>query len=238
MTTAARNNRPLRVATYNVHKGVGSDFRRDPERALGIIQRLGADVVALQEADRRFRGRPAAIPPERIGDRLDLAPVAVDGNGNGIGHHGNALLTRAPLVARAARPLDLPGFEPRGALFADLDTPEGPLRVAAAHLGLLKASRSDQVATLCEEVAAQAPGPVVVLGDFNEWRRDAGHLDLPAGFRLLRPGPSFPARQPLAALDGMILGPGIEALAWGVHDSAAARRASDHLPVWADLRVD
>ena len=226
----------FRVTTYNVHKGVGTDFRRNPERVLGVIQRLGADIVALQEADRRFRGRPPAIPPDRIGDRLDLRPVDVAGARLGIGHHGNALLARAGLAEVAARPVDLPGLEPRGAIVARAATPLGPVRVAAAHLGLLRRNRAVQIAALCEELAG-GTDPVVVLGDLNEWRRDTGHLLLPPGFRLLRPGPSFPSRRPMAALDGIILGPGVEAVARGVHRSAAARRASDHLPVWADLRL-
>ena len=63
----------LRIASYNIRKCVGLDRRRDPERVLGVIAGLGADIVALQEADRRLGARPSTLDPARIGAVTGLA---------------------------------------------------------------------------------------------------------------------------------------------------------------------
>ena len=56
----------LRIASYNIRKARGLDQRRAPERIIEVINMLGADVIALQEADLRLGPRPAALPPASI----------------------------------------------------------------------------------------------------------------------------------------------------------------------------
>jgi endonuclease/exonuclease/phosphatase family metal-dependent hydrolase len=77
----------------------------------------------------------------------------------------------------------------------------------------------------------------VLLGDFNEWSPRGGRLRELAGWQSLAPGKSFPSRQPLAPLDRIVLSREWEVRAQGVHHSALAVRASDHLPVWAVARL-
>jgi endonuclease/exonuclease/phosphatase family metal-dependent hydrolase len=78
--------------------------------------------------------------------------------------------------------------------------------------------------------------PTVLMGDTNEWREAAGCLsELEPDFHVAPTGPSFHARHPVAALDRIVVHKDLTIEAAGVHMSPAARRASDHLPIWARL---
>ena len=224
------------MASYNVRKAIGTDRRRDPHRVLEVIEGLGADVVALQEADRRLGPRPAALPRDMIREMTGLVPLDLGQSAVSLGSHGNAILVRAE-VARGLsglRRLDLPGFEPRGAVIADLDTPLGRLQVCGAHLGLLRPSRRRQLAVLR---GALEGGAAVLMGDFNEPSRRRGFEALGPAFRVHAPGPSFHARRPVVALDRIALAGGLGIARMGVSKHPLARRASDHLPIWAELEL-
>src|SRR3546814_4270235 len=84
----------IKVASYNMRKGIGLDRRRDPRRVLSVLGELDADIVALQEADRRFGTRASAIPPHMFDEHSDYIPVGLDNRPHSIGWHGNALLVR------------------------------------------------------------------------------------------------------------------------------------------------
>ena len=226
------------VASYNVHKCVGMDKLFDPARTVQVIAELGADIVALQEADQRFGERAALLDFKRIERECGLTAVPVSGARNGHGWHGNVLLVRAAKVHDAHR-IRLPGVEPRGALVVDLDLDAGPLRIVAAHLGLLRRSRAQQAGAILDAIAARPERPTLVVGDLNEWRvcdRSAlqrlGHLFGPLAPAL----PSFPSRLPLFALDRILGNPHRIVAHTEVHDTPLARIASDHLPVKA--RID
>src|SRR4029079_17815167 len=90
-----RKNDPmeLTVASYNIHKAVGLDRRRDPERILAVLHELGADVVAWQELASRFAERPSVLPRALIEEHHWHA-VALNQRPDSIGWHGNALLVR------------------------------------------------------------------------------------------------------------------------------------------------
>ncbi|RMD47542.1 MAG: hypothetical protein D6832_05860, partial [Alphaproteobacteria bacterium] len=146
----------IRVASYNVRKGMGTDRRRDPARTLEVVSRLGAQVVALQEADHRLAPRPAALPPEAIAARTGLVPLRAPGAGPSLGHHGNALLVAPAIRPLRVEPLSLPHLEPRGALLAELALPDGQaLRVIAVHLGLLRRWRREQLEHIARLLAAR-----------------------------------------------------------------------------------
>ncbi|MHA3977239.1 endonuclease/exonuclease/phosphatase family protein [Halovulum sp. GXIMD14794] len=226
----------LRVASYNMRKGIGLDRRRRPARSLDVIAALEADVVAVQEADRRLGPRRAALTPEMIAEGSDLAPVSVARNEVSLGFHGNALLLRKGLEATSVRGLDLPGLEPRGAVIADIDGPV-PFIVVAVHLGLRRRDRRQQLAAILAELAARPARPVLWLGDFNEWSPTSGLEALTEGHAVHSPGLSFHAARPVAALDRIATSNGIELTDAGVEQGKLARIASDHLPIWADLEL-
>jgi endonuclease/exonuclease/phosphatase family metal-dependent hydrolase len=225
-------------ASYNVHKCVGSDRRFDPERVAEVIAEIGPDVIALQEADRRFGDRAGLLDLPALERRTGLVPVPIESRHSGHGWHGNVVLVRSGLV-RELHQVSLPGLEPRGALVVDLDLEPGPLRLVAAHLGLLRHSRRLQIRHLLTHAADDVERPTVLMGDLNEWRRDrrsALHGFAPHFGPVSGGAPSFPAHFPVLALDRIfatpahILGP-VE-----THASPLARKASDHLPV--KTRVD
>lgn len=224
----------IRIASYNLQKCVGLDLRRRPDRILNVIADLAAQVVVLQEADKRLAPRMAALPHE-MAEAEGWQVVEFGQPGGSLGWHGNAMLLRPSLRVIETQHIELPGLEPRGAVRADLDTDLGRLRVVGLHLGLVRRYRLLQVAAIMRALARLAPCPTVLAGDFNDWRGGAA-LDAAAkGVDFVSTGPSFPAPRPVARLDRLALSPDLEALATGVHRARPARVASDHLPVWADV---
>jgi len=227
----------IKVASYNIHKGIGLDRRRNPERVLDVLNEINADVIALQEADLRFGSRQGVIPPHLLESHSDLgaAPVAV--RPGSMGWHGNAILVRKTAEIVSSDALHLPALEPRGAVTASIRVNGGPLRVVGMHLDLSGLWRRRQAAAVLAYLdACPERHPTVMMGDLNEWSAGRGCLrDFGRSFAFAPTGPSFHARRPVARLDRIMVSPGLRVVEAGTHDSAAARRASDHLPVWAAL---
>tara|TARA_R110002110_G_scaffold108001_22_gene270042 strand:- start:2399 stop:3127 length:729 start_codon:yes stop_codon:yes gene_type:complete len=227
----------LSVASYNIHKGIGNDRRRDLARTAAVIGEIGADILALQEADTRFGTRTGLLDLDRIRRDLGLIAVPLDGAGDAHGWHGNLLLVRNALVQEVHQ-LMLPGLEPRGALVTDLKIAGKPLRIVNAHLGLLPRSRAAQARAMIDKIGQLEGRPTLLLGDLNEWRGGGAALQtLGKHFQIAEARPSFPSRYPLLALDRMMLSSHGELLDVTAHDSPLSRRASDHLPIKARLRL-
>ncbi|WP_335752701.1 endonuclease/exonuclease/phosphatase family protein [Sulfitobacter sp.] len=224
----------IRIASYNMRKARGLDQQRRPERILQVINGLAADVVLLQEADKRLGPRQPALPREMIESETDFELVEVCANGISIGWHGNAMLVRKGLSVRDIQRLHLPGFEPRGAVRITLGIGAG-LTIVATHLGLLRRDRRAQLTVLDE--ATSGDNHVVIAGDFNEWSSRKGLEPLAQRFETLSPGKSFHAGRPIAALDRFALTHGLEVRDGGVEQGTLARVASDHLPIWSDILV-
>ncbi len=224
----------IRVASYNIRKCIGLDRRRRPGRIVDVINAIGADVIALQEADRRLGPRPAAITAEQIARDTDFRALEIDPDSPSIGWHGNALLVRKGLQASEVRRVELPGTEPRGAISARVG---GRFSVVATHLGLLRRDRRRQLDAIVEHLNG-ARTNAVILGDFNEWSQNRGLEPLDLGFRIHSPGLSYHAARPVAALDRFALGDGLALTDAGVVETPLSRIASDHLPIWADVGHD
>lgn len=228
----------LRLASYNLHKCVGTDGRRDPARVIEVMNDIGADVLALQEADLRMGARPTALPERMIETETDFDLVRLAESPVSLGWHGQALLARRGLRLADSRRVPLPGLEPRGAVMAELERPDGTaIRVVGVHLGLLRLWRQKQlhaIRRLLDELPAM---PTAILGDFNEWSPTRGMEPLGAAFAVHAPGRSFHARRPLAALDRVALDGALRLDDAGVVDTGLSRRASDHLPIWADVSL-
>jgi len=228
------NGSSFRIATYNLQKCVGLDLRRRPDRSLQVINALAADIVVLQEVDKRLPPRPAALPHAMAeADGWRILPFGAPGGS--LGWHGNAMLARGDLTLRDSAHIDLPGLEPRGAIRADLDTGIGPLRVIGLHLGLVRRYRLLQVAAIMRALRRLPPMPTVLAGDFNEWG-SVTPLDVAAhGLGFLQTPRSFPALRPVARLDRFAFTPDLRVFKSGTHRARPARIASDHLPVWAEF---
>lgn len=253
--------RPITVASYNMRKAIGTDRRRNPQRVLDVLHEIDADVVALQEADRRVGGRSSAVPHElidayglyrpvplgvrnrRMLDRMPRVGARIDEllkvNTRNLGWHGNALLVKSHVEVMDVAVLELPTLEPRGAVLAELLIEDQPLRIIGLHLDLSGLWRRRQMRAIVEAIGKRPQAmPTVLMGDTNEWRTAAGCLkDLDGQFRIAPTGPSFHSRRPVAPLDRIIVDNRLRIEAAGVHHSEAARKASDHLPVWARLAL-
>ncbi|WP_375690613.1 endonuclease/exonuclease/phosphatase family protein [Pseudooceanicola sp. LIPI14-2-Ac024] len=227
----------LRVATYNLQKCVGLDLQRRPDRSLTVIDGIAADLVVLQEADKRVPPRPAALPHD-MAESQGWQIVDMGHPAGSLGWHGNAVLYRNGIEVTDTGRIELPGLEPRGAIRVDLDTAIGPLRVVGTHLALLRRFRLMQLGAIRRALAKLDPVPTVIAGDFNEWG-DAQALQGQLGpYRILASFPSYPAPRPIAALDRFAIGPGLTATKPRPVLGQPARIASDHLPVWTDLTLD
>jgi len=223
----------VKVASYNIHKCRGTDRLVRPDRIIGVLGEIGADLVALQEVDRRFGQRIGLLDPVTLQKETGLHLLVQSDHVDGHGWHGNALLVRGePVFYRRFR-LTLPGLEPRGAVVAELDLGEGKFRVIAAHLGLLRRSRVDQANALLNAFLELVPMPTILLGDFNEWRRSRkSSLNvLEPYFGGSQPLPSFPAQRPMLSLDRILGWPQGLISELAVHDTPLSRKASDHLPL-------
>ncbi|MFT7723253.1 MAG: endonuclease/exonuclease/phosphatase family protein [Roseateles sp.] len=248
----------LRVATYNIHKGVRG---MGPARRLEIhnlqmgVQALDADLVCLQEV-RLFHHREAARFdhtwfgwPEG-GQAEFLAPegyeVAYRTNATTkFGEHGNALLSRWPLGDVGHHDVSDHRFEQRGLLHVPVHWRGTAVHVVVAHFGLIHASRVRQVERLSMFVREHVPpgAPMLIAGDFNDWgeRLDAlmrthglGRAAAPQG----RPrAPTFPSRLPVFALD-RVYTRGLRCTGVQVPRGPQWARMSDHLPLLVELALE
>lgn len=226
----------LTFASYNIHKAVGVDRRRDPDRIISVLREVDADVIALQEVDRRIGDRASVLSRAALDD-TPWKPVQLAKRPRSLGWHGNAILVRREYEVIEAEPLDLPTLEPRGAVRADIDCHGRRVRVIGTHLDLSGLRRRDQIKAILAHHGRCAGGcPTILMGDFNQWGARSGAMrEFGDGWQLLDPGRSFPSRQPVARLDRIIASGDWDVHAAGVHHSALAAQASDHLPVLATL---
>ena len=230
----------IKIASYNIRKAIGTDRRRNPERVIDVLNEVGADVVALQEADRRFGPRDAVLPDRLLEAHSDYRAVPLAIQAGSMGWHGNAVLVRKGVEVIGHDVIHLPCLEPRGAVSVGVRAHGVALRLFGMHLDLSGIWRRRQAATVLRHVEiANEHGdalPSVLVGDMNEWTQKGGCLrDFGRHFTILTCGRSFPTRHPVASLDRIMLSDGLKLREAGVHHSALARRASDHLPVWAVL---
>jgi len=227
------------VASYNMRKAIGTDRQRRPERILEVLHEIDADIVCLQEADRRFGTKLSALPLDLIAERSDYRAVPFDVRPGGIGWHGNAILVRKAASVVECRPLALPVLEPRGAVLADIRIAGVELRIVGMHLDLSGLWRRRQAKAVLAHVAAcPRTLPTILMGDMNEWSPHGGCLrDFGADYRFAPTGRSYHARRPMACLDRILVSPGMTVIDSGVHHSRKATLASDHLPIWARIQT-
>jgi len=229
----------LKVASYNIRKAVGLDWRRRPGRVLDVLNEIGADVIALQEVDRRFGSRLSALDPAEIESYTDYRSLRFSHRPQSLGYHGNVILARKSIRIVAARPMVLPHLEPRGAAVADLEFNGRPLRFVGMHLGLTRKWRQLQTEAIVAELRTlEGNLPTVLMGDLNEPDLKSGVLRaFEQRHTIAVCGPSFHASMPVFSLDRIIVTEDIAIAEAGVHRTPLSREASDHLPIWAKLTL-
>ncbi|MEM9969424.1 MAG: endonuclease/exonuclease/phosphatase family protein [Pseudomonadota bacterium] len=222
----------MRVTSYNIRKAVGLDWRRDAWRIVDVLAEIDADVVVLQEADKRLGSREGVLPLDVMETDLGLTLCDVSVRPLSHGWHGNAIFVKPDLQDHSTARIDVPSIDPRGAVSAHFHGPN--IEVIGAHLGLTPGTRRRQMGAL-DEVLKSRTHPVMLAGDFNEWNKR--RVQFPNASDIVFPGHSFHASRPVSSLDLFVLSGGVEARSSFVHRSDLARRASDHLPVVIDIAI-
>ncbi len=242
----------LRVMTYNVHGGVGVDRRLDLDRIAAVIAREAPDLVALQELD-VGRARSGGVDQARaIAGRLGMNSHFHAAFRVAEEEYGDALLSPLPMrLVRGGglpKPAGVPRLERRGAQWVELELPGGgALQAVNTHLGLVPLEQRGQVDVLLGPDWCGHPrfreGPSILLGDFNATSRYAAYRRLTAGMRDLQrtfkaePVRTFPSHMPMLRIDHVFGAGEVRALEAWSPNTAAARIASDHLPLVMDVEV-
>jgi endonuclease/exonuclease/phosphatase family metal-dependent hydrolase len=228
----------FRVATYNVHRCVGLDRRRDAARIASVVHELRADILGLQEVDNRSDGIRESAQMDFLAQETGYGAVSGPTIKLSNGHYGNVLLTRWPVLESREIDLCFSCREPRGAIEAILDVRAHRVRVIVTHLGLAGEERRYQIGRLVNLVGRDIHPLTVLLGDVNEWFPMSWGLR--QVHRILGKSPalwSFPSRCPFLALDRIWVRPREAMEKIWVHATKVSRLASDHLPVVAEIRA-
>lgn len=242
----------IRVATWNIHKGVNG---LGPRRRLEIhniglaVDQFDADLICLQEVRKhhhreaqRFSHWPSLEQADFLAP-LGYTPVYQTNAITKHGEHGNALLTRWPVIKHQHEDMSDHRFEQRGLLHVEVLIHEAPVHIVVVHLGLIKSSRRRQVKQLCDYIQREIPkdAPLIVAGDFNDWGTaceaalKSEHLHTfqsnPITAKKLR---TYPARLPLVQFD-YVFARHLTATSVVVPTGQSWARMSDHLPLIADF---
>lgn len=229
----------LRIASYNIHGGIGTDRHFVPNRIVDVLREIDADIIALQEVESRTTGFDML---KFLSERLQLqaipGPTLVEENGD----YGNGILTRLPVLSTHRIDLSICGREARGALDIKLNAESAeytsPIRVVATHLGLHPGERRHQVKQLLSLFESDRNIPTIFMGDVNEWFLIGRPLRwLHRHFQRTPAPATFPSQWPMFALDRIWIHPIAALTGIYAHRSALARRASDHLPIVANTTL-
>jgi endonuclease/exonuclease/phosphatase family metal-dependent hydrolase len=233
--------RRISIGSYNIHSCVGLDRRRSPSRIADVLRELDCDIYALQEVDNEPGDDKDSKQLEYLSEALHMAAIPGMSIVRHSGEYGNALLTRFPVASVHRHDLSYGKWlEPRGAIDVELDVGGRALRVIATHLGLSRSERRFQWRQLLAAIAASPPEhPTVVLGDMNEWFPGAGTLrDAHKILGEALAPPEFPSFWPFLALTRIWVRPVQAIVSVKVHSTPLAKRASDHLPLRAEIDVE
>ena len=251
----------LKVTTYNIHKGFSHFNRRMMVHELrDQLRGLGADIVFLQEVQGAHDHHAATIREWPVEPQYEFLADSVwqefAYGRNAVydhGHHGNAILSRYPILNSENEDVSSHAFERRGLLHCEIDWPGAlgpassakPLHCLCVHLGLGERGRGLQVGALIDRVRREVPDDarLVVAGDFNDWRNRASkrfleELGLTEAFRDHRgkSARSFPSRFPMLRLDRIyVRGFAVEHTAG--HHGLPWSRISDHAALSAHLAM-
>ena len=246
----------LRLLTINAHKGFSTLNKRFALPELrDCVHELGADIVFLQEVvgqnirqARKYFHWPVKPQHVYIAEKSGFAHAYGKNAVYTAGHHGNAILSRFPILHSEKADISTNRVEQRGLLYAKVKLPEGkpPLHCVCVHLGLLGFSRKKQFAKISEFIQRVVPDtePVIIAGDFNEWRKsrkdelETRLLMKDAGLELhghkLR---TFPALLPVFPLDRIYLR-GFKVLKAQVLNKGPWKDISDHAAFFAEAKYD
>ncbi|TFZ03914.1 endonuclease/exonuclease/phosphatase family protein [Ramlibacter humi] len=239
----------LRVATYNIHKGVqgfGPARRLEIHNLGHAVETLDADVVCLQEVrklhrrEERYFTRWPELPQAEFLCPEGYAAVYQTNATTRHGEHGNALLSRWPIVSHGHEDMSDHRFEQRGLLHVQVQVDGREIHVIVLHLGLIAASRVRQVEQLGRYVTREIPrrAPLVVAGDLNDWGGKLRPHMHALGLKDLvdERARTYPSRLPLTQLD-YVYARGLKPVSIEIPRGRVWGQMSDHLPLIAKFRI-
>lgn len=227
----------FRLATYNIHRFIGRDNRKDIQRISQVLCEIQPDIVALQEVEyfKSLDELKSLLPKHDV--KIILGPTIIAGEE----HYGNILLSRFPVREQRKINLSYPGREERGALDVDIDCNGKALRVIATHLGLMPIERREQARILLEEISKKESDEndiTLLMGDMNEWFLWGRPLRFIHNyFGYCQAIATYPSKLPVFSLDRIWCHPAEHIISRNVHKSRLAKEASDHLPLVGILRI-
>lgn len=242
----------LRVCTYNIHKGFSQFNRRMMVHELRErLRQLDSDIVFLQEVQGLHLGHaenhddwPDAPQHEFLAEDVWHASAYGHNMVYDHGHHGNAILSRFPILHAHNQDVTHLQFEKRGLLHCRIALPDGPAaHCVCVHLSLFGYSRRRQMTALADYLERQAgdDAPLIIAGDFNDWSNRAGQqltqrLGLTEVFSRHDGAPcrSFPAALPMFRLDRIYVR-GFAVHRTEVHHGQPWSAISDHAALSAHL---
>ena len=239
----------LRIATYNIHKGVqglGPVRRLEIHNIGHAVEQLDADIVCLQEVrklhrrEEQYFTRWPELPQAEFLCPEGYYAVYQTNAKTKHGEHGNALLSRWPVVSHGHEDMSDHRFEQRGLLHVELKIQRKVVHVIVLHLGLIAGSRGRQVEQMVRFIEREVPrsAPVVVAGDFNDWGGKLRPVMNRHGFRdfVGERVQTYPSRLPLTQLD-FVYARGLKPVGLLVPRGRIWWRMSDHLPLIAEFKL-
>lgn len=236
----------FRIATYNIHKCKGLDFRTSPLRIADVLREINADIVCLQEVVSRENGESEENQARFIAEELGFEYRLGENRKHLGGAYGNVVLSRFPVLEDKNFDISIRGREPRGCQHVDVKINERHLlHVYNIHLGTAFFERRRQIQRLLDDEILNRlhPAPRVLLGDFNEWTHGLASKLLKAHFRsadlreYLARKRTYPGFLPFLHLDHIYYDNHLKIENAFVHRSRLSLIASDHLPLVADFSL-
>lgn len=243
----------LRIATFNIHKGLthfNARFALHQQRDL--LRKLHVDIVFLQEVRdvhaahaKRFSAWPACGQVEFLADAIWPDYAYGKNSVYPAGHHGNALLSKFPIINTVNQDISAHQSEDRGMLHCTINIPHWntPVHAICVHLGLFSRWRKQQLRTISQYIEKNIPPhePLIIAGDFNDWgmrtgRTFANNLKMHEVFEQHagKPALSFPSWLPMLSLDRIYVR-GLHVKHVNVHSGVHFLKISDHAILTATL---
>ena len=239
----------LKIATFNIHKGVSSfNTRLVLNKQRELVRKLHADIVFLQEV----RGEHSRHSKLTLNTQYEFLADSIWHNyaygKNAVlsgGHHGNAILSKFPIIKWENEDISASFVEQRGLLHCEISVPgwHDNLHCICVHFGLFSLWRRKQLKSLNARINQLVPrnAPLIIAGDFNDWKQEAGLLlseqqHLQEVFKMTHGAHarSFPSLLPMFKLD-RIYARGFTIQHCQVHSGPVVANLSDHAALTADL---
>lgn len=236
----------IKVATYNIHKCVGLDLKYSPERIVGVLKEVDADVIALQEvlchSHLHERDHQAEFIARELGMDFRLGENRLINGGD----YGNVILSRFPIADHQNYDISIKKYEARGCLRSTISINGEPLHFVNVHMGTSFFERRKQIHKILAEHVLESPelkGRRIVAGDFNEWISGVTTRLFRSNFKSIDPrlhlgrARTFPGILPLLHLDHVYFDESFRLRNAILHRSRTALIASDHLPILAEFEI-